>query len=68
MKPHQLASQKFHAKRRDAGWKKVTVWLGPVSLVQLEMLRAECGSLDKAIAYAIRMCPTRDQVEKAEYD
>lgn len=63
--PQQNASAAFHERRKAAGWRKVTVWLDADTMIRLDELRDQEGSLDKAVAYAVRMSPTQAQVEEA---
>lgn len=46
--PRRKASADYHAKRKAAGWKKVTVWLPPEALARLAELKAVHGSNDAA--------------------
>jgi hypothetical protein len=46
-------SADFHAKRKAAGWRKLTIWLDPASLAELEALKGNKGSTDEAIRNAI---------------
>lgn len=48
------ASATYHAKRAEAGLKKVTLWLGPEARDKLEALREEYGSKDAAAEAAIK--------------
>jgi hypothetical protein len=47
------ASATYHAKRAEAGLKKVTLWLGPDARDKLEALREVYGSKDAAAEAAI---------------
>jgi hypothetical protein len=47
------ASAAYHAKRADAGLKKVTLWLSDEARETLDKLKAEHGSKDKAAEAAI---------------
>lgn len=47
------ASATYHAKRVDAGLRKVTVWLSPEAREKLERLKAKHGSKDAAAELAI---------------
>lgn len=51
------ASADFHAKRKAAGWKKVTVWLPPEALAQLAKLKAAHGSNDGAVQALLNAKP-----------
>lgn len=48
------ASAAFHAKRKAAGLRKVTLWLSPEAREALEVLKVEHGSKDAAADAAIR--------------
>lgn len=45
----RAASAAYHAKRKEAGMKKVTVWLSPEAQEALERLKDKHGSKDKAV-------------------
>lgn len=45
----RAASAAYHAKRKEAGMKKVTVWLSPEALTKLDLLKEMHGSKDKAV-------------------
>lgn len=64
--PQQRASASWQQRQRDNGWRKITVWFDPAQADKLELLRAQEGSLDKAVGYAVRMCPTRAQIAEAK--
>lgn len=53
------ASATYHAKRREAGWKKVTVWLPPEGLEQLAKLKAAHGSNDAAVQALLKSEPVQ---------
>lgn len=54
-KPYQLAAARaFHQKRRDAGMKKITVWLDPTGLELMAAFRERFGSQDAAVSAALR--------------
>lgn len=48
------ASAAYHAKREEAGLKKVTLWLSREAREALEQLKAEHGSKDAAADTAIK--------------
>lgn len=47
------ASAAYHAKRTEAGLRKVTLWLSPEARDALDVLKAEHGSKDAAANAAI---------------
>jgi len=47
------ASAEFAAKRKAAGWRKVTFWIAPEVLAELEHLKAIHGTKDAALAFAV---------------
>lgn len=47
------ASAEFLAKRKAAGWRKVTTWLSPEAAFKLDAIKAAAGSADQAINSAL---------------
>lgn len=47
------ASAAFVAKRRADGWRKITFWVSPETLKQLETSAREAGSKDRALSLAL---------------
>lgn len=48
------ASRDYHAKRTEAGLRKVTLWLSPEAREALERVKSAKGSKDAAADEAIR--------------
>lgn len=49
------ASAAYHARREDAGWRKLTIWLDADSLRRLAALREVFGSNDASVAAALKV-------------
>lgn len=60
------ASAAYHAKRAEAGLRKVTLWLSPEARDALDKLKAEHGSKDKAAEAAILARATTPAVKPAK--
>jgi hypothetical protein len=48
------ASSAYHAKRKELGLRKVTLWLSPEAVERLDTAKRRHGSKDAAADYAIR--------------
>lgn len=49
---HQAA---FRARRREAGWRKLSFWLEPGEAELLDRLKAQHGTAESAVRAALRL-------------